>query len=426
MMPCARDPAVRRASPRHSTWGGALVHHALGLSLALASSAAGAGADTITLEGSTIPLRDCTIQEIRRGHLTYLDAADRRQRIPLDHVAALGFEGLAPLDDAEAALAAHDYAGAIGTLLDAALAADTPTERIWVHARLSRTHDALHQFVQAAGHAAAVFLLEDDPYWARLAPLSDPDTPTFAAAAEAMQLLGEAQRRVRNVQLVRAINDLIARVRPVHDSLKPHYTGPQIRSGSTLSGFDRGLIRERGGMALVPRRPPDAAPEPDKAQEPVHESSSGGGAGSPRPAADPAPLPRDRTPDAIDALLHGGQPSAALAACEAVSADFDDRDVGRFLHQYGLALAGVGREPDAAVMFLRSATLHPGGGFAAASLIEAADIVRGVYHNRAAAIRLLQRAESTAARLDQPDIATRARVELESARRSEDGPAAAP
>ena len=49
-----------------------------------------------------------------------------------------------------------------------ALDAERDIETLWLHARLARAHDVRRQWTEAAGHAAAVWLLDDDPAWASL------------------------------------------------------------------------------------------------------------------------------------------------------------------------------------------------------------------------------------------------------------------
>ena len=89
-----------------------------------------------------------------------------------------------------------------------------------------------------------------------------------------------------------------------------------------------------------------------------------------------------------------------------------ERDLGRLLYQYGLALSAVGREREGAVMFVRCAVLFGGSNFAAPSLIETASIYQEVFRQPRAAQRLLERAIATATACGQPQVVNRARRAL--------------
>ena len=155
-----------------------------------------AHADSVTLDGSSIPLRGCTIRAIQNGRVYFLDPMNRQQHRALNEIEALGFDGLEQLDRAEAWIAEGLYANAIDHLLAAALGAQTTLQRLWVEQRLARVHNYQGEYVQAAGHAAAVFLIQDDPYWQRLRPRGEVNEPTYAAAKEAMDLLAQAGGKV--------------------------------------------------------------------------------------------------------------------------------------------------------------------------------------------------------------------------------------
>lgn len=380
------------------------------MAAAIALAAAGSGpaaGDTVTLAGSSIPLRGCRVEAVQSGRVFYRDSRGRRHQRGLDEVAALGFDGLGDLDEAERAIAAGDLAGGVGRLLAAMLQADSDLHRAWLHVRLSVTHDLLGQYVQAAGHAAAVFEADGDAYWLRLEPLSEPDEPGYAAAREALLALQQARRRVKHPEIAPVIERMLGRVRPIHDRLADRYHGPPIEPGSTISGVPRELIRsgrtapEAGSSTDAPRTLPSRPADENKRAEPT------GAPGA--PAAREAP----DSAASIDALLAAGHRTEALAACARVERRVGRRDLGRFLHQYGRALVGAGRPRDAAVMFVRCATLYGDSPHAAPSLIETAIIYRDVFGDPATARRLVERSLNLAARPGRPQVADRARAVLE-------------
>ncbi len=380
------------------------------MAAAIALAAAGSGpaaGDTVTLAGSSIPLRGCRVEAVQSGRVFYRDNRGRRHQRGLDEVAALGFDGLGDLDEAERAIAAGDLAGGVGRLLAAMLQADSDLHRAWLHVRLSVTHDLLGQYVQAAGHAAAVFEADGDAYWLRLEPLSEPDEPGYAAAREALLALQQARRRVKHPEIAPVIERMLGRVRPIHDRLADRYHGPPIEPGSTISGVPRELIRsgrtapEAGSSTDAPRTLPSRPADENKRAEPT------GAPGA--PAAREAP----DSAASIDALLAAGHRMEALAACARVERRVGRRDLGRFLHQYGRALVGAGRPRDAAVMFVRCATLYGDSPHAAPSLIETAIIYRDVFGDPATARRLVERSLNLAARPGRPQVADRARAVLE-------------
>ena len=384
------------------------------MAAAIALAAAGSGpaaGDTVTLAGSSIPLRGCRVEAVQSGRVFYRDSRGRRHQRGLDEVEALGFDGLGDLDEAERAIATGDLAGGVGRLLAAMLQAESDLQRAWLHVRLSATHDLLGQYVAAAGHAAAVFEADGDPYWLRLEPLSEPDEPGYAAAREALLALQQARRRVKHAAMTPVIERMLGRVRPIHDRLADRYHGPPIEPGSTISGVPRELIRsgrtapEASSSTDAPRTLPSRPADENKRTEPTGVPHSAPGA----PAAGEAP----DSAASIDALLAAGHGAEALAACARVERRVGRRDLGRFLHQYGRALVGVGRPRDAAVMFVRCATLYGDSPHAAPSLIETAIIYRDIFRDPATARRLVERSLNLAARPGRPQVADRARAVLE-------------
>ena len=383
-----------------------------------------AAADAVRLHGSTIPLRGCRLQDIKAGRLHFQDATGRRQWRELDEVAALGFDGLEALDEAERRIAAGDSAGGVHKLLQALLEADTGLAQVWVRVRLVRTHDARGEFVQAAGHAAAVYMLREDTYWRYLEPVSKPDEPSYAAALESMNILSEASRSLINGDLEAVVRRLQAQVALVHERLAAQV--PDRPTGPTLSGIPIDEIRGDALPAALRRaREPavEAAPAPpgEVAPPPVSAGSRPGGPppgepaaiadAAPAPAPAPAPVGRpaaSAAPEAIDALLAERRYEEAVAVCDEVAARPGSRSVSRFLHQYGLALAGAGRPRDAAVVHMQGAVLYEASVFAAPSLLETAIIYRDEYRNPQTARRLVEMALGLSS-ADRAEVAERAR-----------------
>ena len=375
------------------------------LGLALAGSA---HADSITLDGSSIPLRGCTIRAIQNGRVYFLDRANRQQHRPLEEIQAIGFDGLVQLDQAEAWIAERQYPEAITHLLSAALDAQTPVQRLWVHQRLARVHNYQGDYVQAASHAAAVFLLQDDPYWQRLSPRGEVNEPSYAAAKEAMDLLSQAGRKVTSSQLQRAVRQMSRRIRPVYERLSTAYQGPPIEPGSTISGILKSQIDKSPSEAATPAVPN----QPKGGEKPAPPRTVKPNQPTPPPAPTPSPSAGPDSAESIDRMLTARRPVDALAICKRVAQAPGDRDLSRFLYQYGMALTGVGRERDAAVMFARCAVLFGRSSFAAPSLIETASIYQTVYRQPRTAQRLLERAVATATAQGQPEVVKRARRRL--------------
>ncbi len=372
------------------------------LGIALSSSAS---ADSITLESSTIPMRGCTIRAIQNGRVYFLDPANRQQHRPLDEVEAIGFEGLEQLDQAEAWIVERQYPEAITHLLSAALDAQTPVQRLWVHQRLARIHKYQGEYVQAAGHAAATFLLQDDPYWERLKPEGEVNEPSYAAAKEAMDLLNQAGREVTSSQLQRAVREMSRRIRPVYERLSKDYQGQSIDPGSTISGILKSQIRETPSESATPA--PTNQPKPGNKPTPTRTVKPA----KPTPPPLATPIATDSA-DQIDELLAARRPVDALALCRRAAEAPGERDLSRLLHQYGLALSAVGRQREGAVMFVRCAVLFGGSIFAAPSLIETASIYQEVFRQPRATQRLLERAIATATARGQPEVVKRARRAL--------------
>ena len=132
-----------------------------------------ANADSVRLRGSSFTLEECLIHSLQGGELVFTGPGGRRMQKHLEDVVSLGFTGVEELDHAEDAMLAGEYEYAMKWFVLALAKADADLKRQWIHARLAYAHDRLGQYVQAAGHAAAVFTLEDHPAWKRLVPMSD-------------------------------------------------------------------------------------------------------------------------------------------------------------------------------------------------------------------------------------------------------------
>lgn len=375
--------------------------------IAMLLFAATAAADTVTLRGTSIPLPGCEIQDIRNGRVYFTDGRGRRQWRELDNIAALGFERLSELDEAERLLTENDTEAALARFLQAMPKAESELEKLWVRVRLAQVHDSRGEYVQAAGHAAAAFVLRDEPYWRVLEPVSKPDRSGYPAAREALTLLRRAEREVKSPQLVAVLDRMIKIVEPIHDGLAGQYEGPPLGEGVTISGFPIEQIRS-GRLIITPGRAPG------------EEAAASGGAGDEggSPPADPRDEPREApagdSAEAVDALLAAGRTADAFVLCRRIAQNPGNRGLGRFLHQYGRCLVELGRQRDAAVMFMRSALLYDSSPYAAPSLVETAVIYRDVYRNRPAARRLAERAREIAAGQGDSQTVQRARDILSS------------
>ncbi len=381
----------------------------IAIAAALLASSRAATADTVTLRGSAIPLRSCVVQDLKSGRLYFRGGGNLRQHREIDEVVALGFTGLPALDEAERLLRENDLDGGLAKMLEALVAADAEVERLWIHIRLAQIHDQRNELVPAAGHAAAVFLLRDEAYWQRLAPRSTNTWASYPAAVEAMTRLEEAKRSVRNRSLLRVVGRLIATIAPVRDALAGTWEGGAVAPGTTESGFLIDRIRAgeaRPEMPVLIEAPDDLLPAPTAPELPP---AGGGparvGTRSPVPAPERARPPSSPTgsrapepgsasddPDAVDAALAAGREAEALAMCERIAARPGDRDLDRFLHQYGRTLRAADRPGDAAVMFMRVVVLFDESPYAVSALLDTAVICRDTFANAAAAARLTRRA----------------------------------
>lgn len=115
----------------------------------------------------------------------------------------------------------------------------------------------------------------------------------------------------------------------------------------------------------------------------------------------------------IERMLTGpaadpGSARAALLACRGIAASFDDRDVARFLDQYGRAAARADEPEVALVMFARGFLLQPASRWAPSSLLESARLHRHVFDDEAVAQRLARRSLATARALGRLDDAAAA------------------
>jgi hypothetical protein len=141
--------------------------------------------------------------------------------------------------------------------------------------------------------------------------------------------------------------------------------------------------------------------------------TSGRGDTTPPVARATAPTDQHPTVADLELLLSGDEISPAAAAtaasiCRRIAADYDDRDIARFLNQYGRALAHSG-DPDAGVVMLaRCFILFPESRWAPASLLESARIHRRYYRDEATVERLARRAANSARAMGLPELAEQA------------------
>jgi hypothetical protein len=336
-------------------------------------------ADTVTFTGTGIALRGCKIQAVQGGQVSYTDPNGQRQRRPLEQIEALGFDGLPQLDQAETALADQNLDAGLWALLRALLSAESDVQRIWIRARLSQAHDSRGEYVQAAGHAAEVFTLSDDVSWKSLRPVSPINTPSYVAANEALESLQNAARRVKSAELQREIETMTRLVQGVHAKLAAGYTGPAIERGSTVSGFIRADVlaneqQPKPGSTPIAATPAAPAVIPSIAPSVPAEDSN-----DPRSAA------------AIDRLLAAGRAADVVSLCADIEKSPGERDLARFLYQYGKALSQADRKGEAAVMLTRCAILYPDSDDAGPALIETAIIYRDAYRKPDIGRRLLER-----------------------------------
>jgi len=369
-----------------------------------------AKADSLTLVGLSIPLKGITIRTIQNGRIYLFDASDRQGSRGLDEIDTISFDDLKEMDLAEEEFAKGNYQSALEGFLVAALKAKTDVHRLWIYQRLAQSHNYQAQYVQAAGHAATVFMLQDDLYWRRLVPRGGVNEPSYAAAAETMQKLRDAARKVKQPQLKRSINEMTAAVRPIFDKLKSNYKGEPYKSGSTISGIEKSQIGKARIEAARKSQQPVEKPKPPKTPVDVTGSKK------PNPPRRSAQSSRESigptSARAIDDLLAENRAIDAVELCKRIAMNPGDRELDRFLHQYGRALLRTDKKPKAAIMLLQCAISFPGSQYAASSLIETALIYETVYNKPDTTIRLLERAVAIATTQQQADAATRARREL--------------
>jgi len=368
----------------------------------------GAACDVIETPDGRI--EDADIQAVRGGVFFYLDADGSLGRASVGDVVSIRFEGLHETAAAERYLDRGELVEALEKFQVALIDADSEPERLWIRARLAHVHDELGDYVEAAGHAAAVINIDPAPAWTHLRPETpfDPATAevSFYAAAEAHHHLIRAERRADDPEVRAMVESMMSRVRPVWERVQAASPDMRYRAGSTISGF---LIRDIGTERARKDRP----------ERPV-QVEDGGRDGVTAPPEDPqapeeapsSPIGRDAGPDspaAIQAMIDAGRHRQAVEICERLARDPGERDLAQFVYQYGLALAGAGRPEDAAVQFMRAALHFPGSRFAPLGLIETARVYRDVYEDEETARRLLQDAAARAEALDEPEIAQRAR-----------------
>lgn len=116
----------------------------------------------------------------------------------------------------------------------------------------------------------------------------------------------------------------------------------------------------------------------------------------------------------------------AVVIARRIAADFDDRDVARFLHQYGRALARAGEPEAGVVMLARTFVLFPESRAAPSALLDAARIHRTSFRDEDAAVRLARRAIGVARAMGLAEVAAEGEIFLASPPASAAPPASPP
>lgn len=376
-------------------------------------TAATVDADRIMLRGTSIALPECTVEAIERGRVVCLDAGGRRQRLEIDRVQAIRFDGLPLLDEAEQRIADSSLRDGVWLLLRSLVDAETDVQRLWIRRRLVQVHDALGEFAEAASHLAAIVIEDEHAHWLALKPVRDPERTSAAAVREALAALAQALRRVQHGQLRAMLESMRDRLRDLERKAIDEEGGAATDPERTLSGVPVDDIRaDRPPARWQPRGAADddapvALPN-GRLEAPTNENDEVSTPAPPPPDANRVEKRAIGAPERLERLVREQRWADALALCERVADHrgdpHDDRDSGQFLYHYGLSLRGVGRHLDAAVMFTRGALLHRDNQFAVRSLLETAEIYHRHIGRRDAAEQLLTRAKAAARAIRRDDL----------------------
>jgi tetratricopeptide (TPR) repeat protein len=359
-----------------------------------------ARADSVQLVGEREALTNARIVTITSGAVSFADAAGRLHVEPIGRIARLGWDDLPESERAHEAIASRDHAAARTLLMQGLASLDEASpraQRIWLRAQLALAHAALQEHVQAVGHAAVVFTLDDHEAWADLVPEGRMSAPPFAAAAEALGNLQSADETVRSPQLRARLDLWLVTVRAMHERLARHHDGPPFEPGRTLSGVPIDQLRKPVAQ------PEGSRPKTPRQSAPGVDSSTG------------ETVPPNRageTVDSIDRLIQAGRFAEAVDACASAARRPDERSLSRLLHQYGRALEGAGRPRDAAVMYMRCAILYADSTEAPAALVATAAIYKATYDDPATARRLLERAIADLQHRDDAEMLTKAQAAI--------------
>jgi len=384
---------------------------AAGVIASLAAIAPPARGDRIETSAATID--DCHVQAIRSSTVFYVDAAGDIRQVGVANVTSIEFDDLPEARDGERLIARRRFVDALDRLLVAYVKTEDEAKRLWLHARLAHVHGALGDYVEAAGHLAAVLVEDASEHWLTLQPMGDVRECGYYAAAEAADWLSRAARRVEGDEpLTQAVEVMTAKVQPVLAELQARHEQLRYRHGSTVSGVflrDVGTERARkdrpwlevevaGSDEVVPPRGAEATGSPSGATD------------SPSRPVSPATASRGGdSPGVIDAMLERGDFDVALAVCERLAAEIDDRDLAEFLYQYGRALEGAGRSLDAAVCFVECSAHFGGSTHGVRSLLATAVIYRDRLGQPDAAMRLFEEAAARAVQIGDEALAAEAK-----------------
>jgi tetratricopeptide (TPR) repeat protein len=300
----------------------------LGAAATLALASAFAGADEIKYGGVNYP--NIRILGLRDGRLIFQTAAGIESQVPLGDVESLSVNAYPELAKADAAVVEQNYAEAARQLESIVGKVQEDYLQVLVRAKLAMMLDRAGRPVDATKHYLMLLRINQGD---------------LAQAAVPRKVPEDAKQRKAMADMVESELKATADVR-VRELLEPVLAALKAAPGDAPAMLGPANQGSTPGPALL-----------------VGEAEA--------------------TRDLIEEALAAGKHQQALGMVEK---DLENSrlDLSKLLYQRGRAQAGVGKDMDAAISFMRVAVHFPQSEYAPSSLIEAAKVFKKLNRNESA------------------------------------------
>jgi TolA-binding protein len=285
----------------------------------------------VNLNGDDVPFPKVRVTALREGLLYFQTAAGAEKSVPLEELVSMKVDKYPEYEQATAAISAKDFKKAESILAPLYKKAPEEYMKVLAGARLVYVQDWSGRFTDAVKTYLELIQIERGPFAANVRPRNYPKTPADRAAAA---------KFVETV--LRSSTDQLAQeqLKEILDNLKEEVDAP-------------------GSAPANPADPSAANPG--------------------MPAPPPPPGTAQNSKDPVGDLINSKQYQKALDLIEEKKKG--GGQLSTLIYQQGLAEAGLGKDLDAALSFMRVVVHFPRSDTATNALVEAGKIMQKIGRN---------------------------------------------